>query len=369
MDRQYRHSMLVETTHDELARQRFVLRLRQYVAADMMPGLNDVYQGAVEPGFVRQHGRPSKDRREVSRAMERHPFHQAWSSLNVSTQRMIWASVQDSVDRQIGELNRKAKVRTPRGSVRVDPEMPIPRYISAVDIHAMPGNYHTLYGADDVYQGALYDRGAYIYAMGGRGPLHDSYGHDVIAYLRNARPGFSPRRILDMGCGVGAATGPLAKEFPKAEVHGIDVGAAMVRYGHARAEALGLKIHFSQQNMERTDFEDESFDLVYSCIAMHETSSKAFRNYLRETKRLLLPGGMAVHVEFAHYSGKTPYEQFVGDWNTHYNAEPFINTLGDTDWKGEAVRAGFSANAVSVVPLSDYIPGHFHFVLDCRKPE
>ena len=34
----------------------------------------------------------------------------------------------------------------------------------------------------------------------------------------------------------------------------------MLRYGHARAEAMGATIHFSQQNAECTDFADGSFD-------------------------------------------------------------------------------------------------------------
>jgi hypothetical protein len=41
----------------------------------------------------------------------------------------------------------------------LDPALAMPRYIEAVDIHVMPGNFQTETTRDDVYAGALYDRG------------------------------------------------------------------------------------------------------------------------------------------------------------------------------------------------------------------
>ncbi|MCL6753034.1 methyltransferase domain-containing protein [Nostoc sp. CCCryo 231-06] len=60
---------------------------------------------------------------------------------------------------------------------------------------------------------------------------------------------------------IGNSTLPYVDGFPDAEVHAIDVGAPMLRYAHARAESLGKRVHFSQQNAEQTNFPDESFDL------------------------------------------------------------------------------------------------------------
>ena len=56
------------------------------------------------------------------------------------------------------------------------------------------------------------------------------------------------------------------------------------------------------------------------------------------------------------------------DWSTHYNAEPFIGTLGDTDLADVAVQAGFSHNTATVVPMSTVAPGNRMYVLDARKP-
>jgi ubiquinone/menaquinone biosynthesis C-methylase UbiE len=343
---QYAHAMLPEANQDELARQLFAKTMREFCTGELQPGNAVVYERSVK-------AQNPKTRIQVRRAMERTPFHQMWSALMRTTQEMVWGSVQDSVDRQIDTLLEKAKVNARgKGSLRLDASVKAPRYVTAVDIHCMPGNYHTEYEAGDVYQAALYDRGAYLYAMGSRGPMHDSGGRDIVAYADEHHPRFRPSKILDMGCTVGASTVPICDAFPEAEVHAIDVAAPPLRYGHARAESLGRAIHFSQQNAEHTTFDDDSFDLIFSCILMHETSNKALRNYVRESHRLLKPGGVALHMDFPHNADKSPFEQYMVDWNTHHNAEPFVGTLGDLDLAEVAVGAGFRRDDVAVRPVA-----------------
>jgi len=101
---------------------------------------------------------------------------------------------------------------------------------------------------------------------------------------------------------------------------------------------------------------------------MHETSSKALHNYVQETCRLLAPGGVALHMDFPHNQDKTPYKQAMVDWSTHYNAEPFIGTLGDTDLVDVAIRSGFLHNTATVVPMATIVPANPMHVLDARKP-
>jgi hypothetical protein len=82
----------------------------------------------------------------------------------------------------------------------------------------------------------------------------------------------------------------------------------------------------------------------------------------------LRPGGVALHMDFSRYAGKDPYEQFMADWSTHHNHEPFIGGLGDTDVAQVARDAGFSSNKVSLVPMTRYTnPTNRAFMLDARK--
>ena len=89
----------------------------------------------------------------------------------------------------------------------------------------MPGNYHTEYREGDLTQGALYDRGTFLYAHGYYGPLVENLGIGVLKYIRETWPDFQPRRILDMGAGIGSSTLPFCAAFPDAEIYAIDIGA------------------------------------------------------------------------------------------------------------------------------------------------
>src|SRR5690606_108126 len=123
----------------------------------------------------------------------------------------------------------------------------------------------------------------------------DSKAGAVIAHLAKLRPGWRPQRILDMGCSAGGASIVYAEAFPDAEVHAIDLGADMLRYAHARAEPLGVRVHFHQMSATATKFDDASFDLVVSHNLMHEISGEVRRAVAKESLRLLAPGGICVH--------------------------------------------------------------------------
>jgi SAM-dependent methyltransferase len=244
-------------------------------------------------------------------------------------------------------LRLKALGNQARGSVTLDPDLDGPDYVVRADVHRMPGGYMGTGGDEDMQAGALYDLGGAIYQLGignkAGGLLNDSRGRTVVAHLRTRFPDLAPSRILDMGCGVGHNTVPLAAAFPDARVTGIDVGAPLLRYAHLRAEGLGHAVHFMQDNAEHTKFEDGSFDLVVSQIMLHETSSAASARIIAESRRLLRPGGVAIHLEVPLRAEEgDDFDQVMWLWEQHYNAEPNIAGVMDDDLAGMAGAAGFS---------------------------
>lgn len=343
-----KHAMLPTPTHDEAALQSFVKSFRGHLAAKVMPGTYAVYEKRVAPAFHARHGRPPKDQHEVRRWMEADPYYQFWSAMQRRSQELMWDSIIDSTERELPALVARAKQtgRRAKGSLRLDPALPVPRYHTAADIHLQPGGYHSEFVPDDVAAGAIYDQGIYIYLNGALGPRNEAMGLLLTGYAREKFPECAPRRILDMGCAIGNSTLEWKRAFPKAEVHGLDVGAPVLRYAHARAEALGTAVHFSQQNAECTDFPDASFDLVVSHIVLHETSKSALVNILRECRRLLKPGGRMLHLEIPR--GATPVEKFMFNWETYNNNETFAGFMTDIDLRAEAVKAGFAPEAAWV---------------------
>jgi len=350
------HALLPTPQHDEQARQDFIGALRGHLSGRVMPGNYQLFERRVAPRFAAEHGRPPADEQEIREWMTREPYYQFWSALQRRSQELLWESVIDPTEREWSALINRARAAKPRktrkpGSLRLDPALVVPRYHAAADIHLQPGGYHTDFTNDDVAAGAIYDKGINLYMGGALGSENDLMGNTLLAYLRERHPSHQPKRILDLGCAIGNSTVVWARAFPKAEVHGIDVGAPVLRYAHARAEALGAAVHFSQQNAEGTDFADKSFDLVISHIVLHETSKSALVRILAECRRLLKPGGLMLHLEIPR--GRTPIEKFMHNWESYNNNETFSRYMTRIDLPAEARKAGFAAEEIS---LEEFVP-------------
>jgi ubiquinone/menaquinone biosynthesis C-methylase UbiE len=280
--------------------------------------------------------------------MTQHPLFRNYASLQRVSQELLWDVVLDSIERTLPELVERARLRgkTSCGSLTLDPALSLPKYAVGVDIHCMPGGYGGEGGPGDVTAGALYDRGVYLYALGMMGPMNDDIGGSAAKFVRDRFPDFKPRRILDLGCTVGHSTLPFVDAFPQAEVHAIDIGPSLLRYAHARAESLGKRVHFSQQDATATNFPDGHFDLITSSILFHETSAKALPAILRETWRLLAPGGIAVHGDLPPFWAMDEFNQFMLDCETWYNNEPYWGAMREVDQVALSIKAGFAPEKV-----------------------
>jgi len=343
--RQEQHAVLPSATLDEAARQSFINQLGKHVLNEVTPGNKADYEKNVLPAFRRAHGRAPADRHEIRKEMLRRPYYQMTSSFQRTIQEMMWNSVDESIQRQLPELiERAARIgkASKLGSLALDPAFEIPAYIKHNDNHATPGGYSADLLPGDVTAGALYDRGGFIYTQGLFGPRMDGIGKAAALMVRQTQPDLRPKKILEIGCTAGGSTGGLAMMFPDAEVHAIDVGAALLRYAHARAQSLGLAIHFHQMSGEALTFAEGSFDLVCCLATLHETSRGAVFNIFKQARRVLKPGGLFLCSELPPYKGVDAWTQFVRDWDTYNNNEPFWGAVHDLELKEAAVAAGFA---------------------------
>jgi 2-polyprenyl-3-methyl-5-hydroxy-6-metoxy-1,4-benzoquinol methylase len=343
------HAMMAEATHDERAEQLFTRDLKSYIYAALDPPekiLADAVAGGLDA---------DSDVETVRDALFEHESFRSWISMKRTAQEMMWNVVGESIDRQIDVLKERAHIAKLIGSLTLDDDFTPPAYLTAQDTHLMPGGYAGDEG--DIRQGAMMDRGGAVYMLGRNGPnggmLNDGRGQGVVSHLFDVYPDLEPRRILELGCGVGVSATAMASHFPDAEIHGIDVGASMLRYAHARAEHLGAAIHFAQQNAERTQFEDESFDLVFSAAVFHESSYSAIRNIIRESRRLLRPGGVMIHSEVPlRYSDMDLWGKLSGEFETHYNNEPCWREALSCDYVEICREAGFADPKVGFQPIA-----------------
>lgn len=98
------------------------------------------------------------------------------------------------------------------------------------------------------------------------------------------------RRILDIGCGSGYLTFPIAKMNQDAQVIGLDIVTNTLKQNEERAEADGLcNLKFVSYDGMTFPFKDASFDLVVSRYALHHFPE--IEKSMCEVARVLKPGG------------------------------------------------------------------------------
>ena len=342
-----RHAVFPQATHDEIARFDFLTRMNLHLSQSVLPGVKLAYETRVKPVFIAEHGRPPANRHEVRRAMQKDPHYQLWSALRRNTMEQRQQAGRSVVFRQLAALRDAAdELNQGAPTLKLDPSIEQPRYASAVDIHCMPGGYHTEVVERDIAAGANYDSGLFVTTAGALGRYSDGGGQAVVDWLHKNKPGWSPRRILDIGCTIGHNALPLAQAFPQAEVLAIDTAAPVLRYAHARARSLGVdNIVFQQANGEAVPAADGEFDLVTTAMFWHETSTAAMPRIMKEVFRVLSPGGLTLHLEQPQYAGMDPFEAFMRDWDSYNNNEPFWTVMHEADLDALITSSGFPEGA------------------------
>jgi ubiquinone/menaquinone biosynthesis C-methylase UbiE len=106
-------------------------------------------------------------------------------------------------------------------------------------------------------------------------------------------------RVLDVGCGPGAALLRVARMVPDGEVVGIDVSLGMLRIAADRARAAGSRnvALFQVDAAEIPERFGASFDLAYSCLVHHHLIDP--HAAVRAISSALRPGGAYAAIDAA----------------------------------------------------------------------
>lgn len=120
-------------------------------------------------------------------------------------------------------------------------------------------------------------------------PCYDEMLEALLGYLPN---NWTPGTILELGCGTGNLTLLLRERFPEAPLTGIDVSEGMLEVCRAR---LGARpINLRQMDMRAAKFDDKSFDLVISSLALHHLTEDERRGLYKSVYAWLRQGGWFV---------------------------------------------------------------------------
>jgi len=112
-------------------------------------------------------------------------------------------------------------------------------------------------------------------------------------------------RILDMGCGRGAVLLMAAQRLTTGRAVGVDLWRGFDQSGNsadatrrnAVAEGVAERIELHTGDMSALPFEDNSFDLIVSSLAIHNIPGSARAKAIDEAVRVLRPGGRLMIVD------------------------------------------------------------------------
>jgi ubiquinone/menaquinone biosynthesis C-methylase UbiE len=307
-------------TFDDESYLDFVEGLRGFNLAQMVPRL---VEAGDQIGAELVDGRATIE--DISRALDRVPAAQLARRMMRSTQHMMWRGAQQTCARIAPDLTQwldEAETAAPH-LLNIDLDFAYPDYVHQQDIHLQPGSYQ-----GDALAGFVFHYGSKIFFTGGN---DDEHLHRAMANWCPVT--IEPKLVVDLGCGIGQSTTALKQRFPQAEVHGIDVAAPMLRYGHARAQAMGLDVHFAQASAACTDFADNSVDALQAMILFHELPLDVTAQVVSEAARILKPGGSLTIIDFPHI----PVAELSGRhcmrlFDSWYNGEPFAPGFVHSDF-------------------------------------
>lgn len=143
------------------------------------------------------------------------------------------------------------------------------------------------------FQSKIYDLSRWAFLFG-RKELHHHYPE-----------GFSPERILEIGCGTGFHLSWLQQRFPDAEITGIDPSEAMLNKARTKIDSGTENINLVHSPYSKGAFPSDYFDLIlcsYSLTMMED----AERHIKDSIPAHLRDGGLFLLTDFH----TTPYKLF-----------------------------------------------------------
>lgn len=125
-----------------------------------------------------------------------------------------------------------------------------------------------------------------------------------LGYVRGLlSPGSTPQRIIDIGCGAGFVTNPLARDGHR--VLGVDRSASSLAIASRAAARAGFHAEFSCQDAAALDEPSNSFDMALLLDVLEHVDDLAA--VLREAVRVVRPDGLIV----VHTFNRTPLAYLV----------------------------------------------------------
>lgn len=107
------------------------------------------------------------------------------------------------------------------------------------------------------------------------------------ATLKNLHTLPKPNSILDVGCGGGHFTMELAKQFPMAQVVGIDISTEAIAFARNKLQNTNIgNVLFEVPTSEQLSYSPNSFDIVTSTLMCHHLKDDQLIDFLKKSYQI-----------------------------------------------------------------------------------
>ena len=107
----------------------------------------------------------------------------------------------------------------------------------------------------------------------------------------------SPQTVVDVGCGTGALSIPIAERLPKARVVGVDGDPEVLEIAREKPGADGVE--WTEGLAGSLPLKDGEADVVVTSLVLHHLPLATKREMLAETHRVLRSGGRLIVADWA----------------------------------------------------------------------
>ena len=167
--------------------------------------------------------------------------------------------------------------------------------------------------------------------------LHEEVLNRLLERLQYIR--HRPETIIDVGSGTGKGVRGLQETYPRARIYAVDIAYEMLLQARARYRLLSRK-RLVAADMERLPFADQSFDLVFSSLAMPWSNDVG--TTLQEAARVARRGALLMFSSF----GPGTLSELAQTWQA-LDSYPHVHPFVDMHDVGDAmVASGFAQPVV-----------------------
>eukprot|EP00922_Rhytidocystis_sp_ex-Travisia-forbesii_P019390 GHVS01028722.1.p1 GENE.GHVS01028722.1~~GHVS01028722.1.p1 ORF type:complete len:470 (-),score=36.85 GHVS01028722.1:803-2212(-) len=179
-------------------------------------------------------------------------------------------------------------------------------------------------------------------------------GRDMVAGEQ-----FVPRRVLDVGCGVGGSSRHIAKKFRGSTVTGITLSPHQCRRAeiYSKSQHLDDVTKFEVVNALNTPYSSGSYDLIWSMESGEHMPDK--HKFVGELTRLVAPNGRVIVVTWCHRNLKNGEKLSTAEKRL-LSAINYCYYLPDW-WSIENYKKCFHLNGLVDIRTDDWTPLVQHF--------